>query len=353
VVGVDERLIDVLQRALPRLTDPVHRALALAFLAVARYYDDDPARRVALSDQALALARPTTDTVALAHVLLLRVLALSGPDYPEQCLAAATELLGLPGLPSSLVAAAQLFRVRFFGLLGRISEAAAELELVVPVVEQSGSPIQRVRLGWARAGLLLLAGRWPEADVISRATYRVHAGMSFGVGVGVAQILQMAQRWEAAFLTGRGADLVEELSPAVEATRFPFLRSLLTMALIEAGHPAEARAVLRSLPSGLKDYSWLPTQCWALLAAARLGETELGTRLRDQLLPYRHLTCGASAAAASGAVAYFTGEAALALGDPDAALADLTIAVEIDERMGALPWLAQARNAITRARRRG
>jgi DNA-binding SARP family transcriptional activator len=353
VIGVDERLIDVLQRALPRLTDPVHRALLLAFLAVARYYDDNPARRVALSDQALALARPATDTVALAHVLLLRVLALSGPDYPEQCLAAATELLRLPGLPSSLVAAAQLFRLRFFGLLGRISEAAAELELVVPVVEQSGSPIQRVRLGWARAGLLLLAGRWPEADAISRATYSLHSGMSFGVGVGVAQILQMAQRWEAAFLTGRGADLVEELRPAVEATRFPFLRSLLTMALIEAGHPDEARAVLRSLPSGLKDYSWLPTQCWALLAAARLGETELVTRLRDQLLPYRHLTCAASVAAASGAVAYFTGEAALALGDPDAALADLTIAIELDERMGALPWLAQARNAITRARRWG
>lgn len=38
--------------------------------------------------------------------------------------------------------------------------------------------------------------------------------------------------------------------------------------------------------------------------------------------------------------AYFTAEAALALGDPDAALADLAIAVETDEAMGALPWLA-------------
>jgi hypothetical protein len=111
--------------------------------------------------------------------------------------------------------------------------------------------------------------------------------------------------------------------------------------------------VLRSLPSGPKDYQWLPAQCWALLAAARLGETELMTRLRDQLLPYRHLPCAGSVAAVSGAVAYFTGEAALALGDPDAALSDLTVAVELDERMGALPWLAQARKAITRARRCG
>jgi DNA-binding SARP family transcriptional activator len=354
VGGVDdEQLIDVLQRALPRLTDPVHRALLLAFQALALYYDDNPAHRVTLSDQALALARPTADTVALARVLHLRALALYGPDYREQCLAAITELLGLPGMPPLLMAAARLLRVRLFALLGRIPEAAAELDLAVPLVEQSGSPIYRVRLGWCRAGLLLLAGRWPEADAISRATYNGNAGMSWGAGLGVAQILRMGQRWEAAFLTGRGADLVDELRPTVEATGVPVLRSILAVALVEAGHPAEARVVLRSLPSGPKDYQWLPAQCWALLAAARLGETELMTRLRDQLLPYRHLPCAGSVAAVSGAVAYFTGEAALALGDPDAALSDLTVAVELDERMGALPWLAQARKAITRARRCG
>ncbi|MDT7712118.1 MAG: hypothetical protein QOG46_807 [Pseudonocardiales bacterium] len=51
----------------------------------------------------------------------------------------------------------------------------------------------------------------------------------------------------------------------------------------------------------------------------------------------------------SGSVAYFTGEAALALGDADAARVDLTIAIEMDERMGALPWLAKAREAMMRA----
>ena len=43
----------------------------------------------------------------------------------------------------------------------------------------------------------------------------------------------------------------------------------------------------------------------------------------------------------------------LALGDPDAALADLTIAVEVNTRMGALPWLTQAHDAATLARHRG
>jgi hypothetical protein len=40
------------------------------------------------------------------------------------------------------------------------------------------------------------------------------------------------------------------------------------------------------------------------------------------------------------------------LGNPDTALADRTIAGEADKAIGALPWLAQAREAITRARRR-
>lgn len=347
----DKRLIDVLERALPRLTDPVQRALLLSFLATARYYDDDPQRRVALSDQALALVHPAADTVALARVLHLRAMALKTPDYPEQCLAVATELLGLPGLPPPLVAAARLSRSHLLVLLGRISEAVTELDLLVPFAGQSGSPTVQVRLGWARAGLLLLAGHRAEADVISSATYNLHSGMSYGVEQGVAQRVRMLQRWEAAYLGGTGADLVDELRAAVEGIGSPRLRSILAMALVEAGRSEEARAVLRSLPPGPKDYRWLYTQCWGLLAAARLGETELVTRLRNQLLPYRRLAGAVFAVVVNGSVAYFTGEGALALGDPDAALADLTIAVEADEAMGALPWLARARDAITRAQR--
>ncbi|MGH3790206.1 MAG: BTAD domain-containing putative transcriptional regulator [Pseudonocardiaceae bacterium] len=349
----DQRLVDVLQRALPRLTEPVHRALLLACLATACYYDDDPQRRVALSDQALTLVRPAADTVALARVLYLRLMALYGPDYPEQCLAVVTELLELPGLPSPLVTGARRSRANLLALWGRIPEAAIELDLLVPSVEQSGSPTLRAQLGWSQAGLLLLAGRWQEADALSRAIYHLHSGMSWGMERGIAQTVRMIQRWEVRYLAGTGAGLVDELRAAVQATGSPVLPSILPMALVEAGRLADARAVLRGLAPGHKDYRWLYTRCWELLAAARLSETELVTQLREQLRPYRRLACAEFAVAVSGSVAYFTGEAALALGDPEAALADLAIAVEVDEAMGALPWLAQARDAITRAHRGG
>ncbi len=349
---VDDRLVEVLKRTLSRLTDPVQRALVLSCLAVARYYDGDPQRRAALSDQALALARPTADDMSLAWVLRLRAMALLGcPDYPEQCLAATTELLELPGLPLPMVAATQVNRAALLVMLGRIPEAAAAYDLVAPLIEQLRSQPLQAMLGWSRAALLLLAGRWHEADAPSRAAFDLHARMSWGLEQGSAQACWLTQRWEAAFLTGTGTHLIEELRAAVKITGLPALHNILATSLVQAGRADEARAVLRCDTPGPHDYLWLYTQCWGLLAAAWLSETELVIRLRAQLLPYRRLVCTVTALVISGSVAYFTGEAALALGDPDAALADLTIAVEVNEQIGALPWLAQARDAISRAQR--
>jgi hypothetical protein len=46
------------------------------------------------------------------------------------------------------------------------------------------------------------------------------------------------------------------------------------MALAEDGRLAEARAILHSVAPGPEDYRWLYTQCWCLLAAARIGDRE-------------------------------------------------------------------------------
>ena len=340
---VSERLVDVLERALAQVTHPVQRALILSCLAVARYYDDDPVCRAAMADEALTLARHTTDNAALAHVLYLRAAALNGPDYLEQRLHAATELLALPGLPPLMTVRARQLRAQVLVALGRVSEAAAELDVVTELLDEQRSPL-RTQLAWSCAGLLLLGGCWREAEELSRVTYDRDTGMKWGP----AQLNRMVQRWEAAYLTGSGGDLVDELRAFAESADLPALHSILVMALIEAGQLHEARLALSRFPCGPRDPLWLYTCCWQLLAAARLGETELVARLRDQLLPYRHLACSVLDVAISGSVAYFTAEAALALGDPDAALADLAIAADTTQRMGAQPWLAQVRDAIER-----
>jgi DNA-binding SARP family transcriptional activator len=341
---VDERLVEVLERGLSGVTDPVQRALLLSSLAVTRYYDGDPVRRTALSDEAMALLENTSDNVVRAQVLHLRAAALNGPDCLVQRQQAVSELLALPDLSPLMTVRARQLHSQVLVAVGRISEACVELDLATELVKDPRSPLAP-QLAWSRAGLLLLDGRWREADELSRAAYDRHAQMTWGA----ARFNRMVQRWEAAYLTGSGADadLVDELRAAAESPGLPPPHSILAMALIEAGRLHDARMALRRLPRGPKDYLWLYTHCWALLAASRLGETELVTQLRAELLPYRHLTCSILDLAISGSVAYFTAEAALALGDPDTAMTDLAIAVDATQHLGQ-PWLTQVRAAIYR-----
>jgi hypothetical protein len=236
--------------------------------------------------------------------------------------------------------------------LGRVGEASAELDLAAQLVD-GRHPYLRTQLAWSRAGSLLHGGHWREADELSRTTCQRHARTE----PGAAQFNRVVQRWEAEFLTGGsgggiggGTDLVDELRAVMEGPGPPPLHGILAMALTEAGRVHDARAALDRLPRWPRDHLWLYACCWALLAASRLGETELATQLRGHLLPYRQLTCSVTDVAISGPVAYFTAEAALVLGDPDAALADLAIATGRAQRMGAKPWLAHVRGAIKRAR---
>lgn len=343
---VNKRLVDVFDRALAYVTEPVQRALVMSCLAVARHHDGDPAGGAALSDEALTLAQLTTDNEALAHILHLRAAVLNGPDYLDQRLQAVTELLALPGLPPLMTVRARQLCAQTLVTLGRVPEASAELDLAAQLVEGQRSPL-RTQLSWSRAGLLLLGGRRREADELSRATYHLHARMKWGF----ARFNRTVQRWEGAYLVDGGVDLIDDIRDVAESSGLPALHSILAMALTEAGRAHDARVALRRFRRGHKDHLWLYTRCWALLAASRLGETELMTRLRAQLLPYRHLACSVSDVAISGSVAYFTAEAALTLGDADAALEDLDIAAETTERMGAQPWLARVRETADRARR--
>ncbi|HEY0640311.1 MAG TPA: BTAD domain-containing putative transcriptional regulator [Pseudonocardiaceae bacterium] len=342
---LDRRIVEVLERALSRLGDPGQRALVLACLAVARAADDDPARRAEPADEALALARLTTDTVTLAHVLHLRAAALHDPGRLDARSQAITELLALPGLPPSLVVRARQLRAQVLAVLGRVSEAAAELDLAAGPVEGQHLPL-RTQLGWSRSGLLLLDGRRREADELSRTTYESHARMKWGD----ARFNRTVQRWEAAYLAGAGAELAGELRAAADSPGRPALHGILATALIEAGQVPDARIALRRFRPRHRDHLWLYARCWVLLAASRLGELELVTRQRAELLPYTHLACSAPDLAISGSVAYFTAEGALALGDTDAALADLAVAADLTRRMNARLWLARVRETVNRAR---
>ena len=352
---VDHRLVDllanilanvlenVLERGPSHASDPVQRALLLSCLAAVR--DGD---RATLSDEALDLARDSADTTALAHLLHLRAMALTGPGHLDQRRQAITELLALPRLPTLMAARARQLHALTLVTAGRVPEAATELERASGPAEELHPPL-RTRLAWSRAGLLLLGGRWQDADELSQAIHEQHARTSRDE----AMFHRLVQRWESAYLTGTNLDdVVEDLRVVAESSARPSLHAILLVALVETGQVRDAReAVHRFPPEPEEDHLWLYTRCWALLAASRLGELDLVADERAALLPYRRLTPSVLDLAISGSVAYFTGEAAMALGDHDAAVADLDVAAETTLRMGAQPWLAKVRDTARRARK--
>ncbi|HVH24430.1 MAG TPA: hypothetical protein VNA11_18435 [Pseudonocardia sp.] len=73
--------------------DSPARARLLAVLALELFHAPDRGRRLALSDEALAIARRLDDPQTLSHVLVARPFAIGGPDTLAQRLVDTAELL--------------------------------------------------------------------------------------------------------------------------------------------------------------------------------------------------------------------------------------------------------------------
>ena len=91
---VEEDVAALLQEALAKLgeDDTPLRARLLARLALELYYAGDPSRRLALSEEAVALARRLGDPLTLATCLDARHYALWRPETVQERLAVAAEL---------------------------------------------------------------------------------------------------------------------------------------------------------------------------------------------------------------------------------------------------------------------
>jgi hypothetical protein len=121
------------------------------------------------------------------------------------------------------------------------------------------------------------------------------------------------------------------------------------LALALRGRRDEARRLLDTIAVPPRDYTWIGTVTTLLLAAVELGDLDRVAELRNLLLPFLdRLVVMGTCTAIAGAVAQHTGEAALALGDHDAAREELSRAVELLDQARAPLWAAKARAALAR-----
>ena len=357
---VDPVQVGLLEEALAALdeADSPLRARVLAGLARALVSTPQVDRRLALSEDAVRMARRLDDPATLAAVLFGRHLAVWGSEKAEvvgERLAIATEAVDLAEQIGDRTMALRGRGLRRTDLLELGDLAGYDADLAA--AERTAAELRQLRYRWqlplAHATRDLLAGRFAQAEELME--QGLAAGRRAGdqaVGnyyTGVIATLRLMQ--------GRFGELTELFRDA--AARFPGMavfRAGLATALAETGRSDQARAEVERLGAGdltavPRDPAWSFSLAVMALACYHLGEAEIAVKLRERLEPYadRNIVTGRVGAICPGPAAYFLGLLDLTLGRPGQALRSFEQAAALADRMQARPMMAMSREGQARA----
>jgi DNA-binding SARP family transcriptional activator/tetratricopeptide (TPR) repeat protein len=359
---VDETRLDLLEEALAGLGDedsPL-RARLLARLALELYYSGEPDRRLALSEEAVDLARRLGDQRTLATCLDARHYALWRPETVDERLEVAAELRLVAeqtGDPELELEGAGWTVVDLLEL-GDVQGADIQIAAATKLAEALQRPIWLWWSSLLRCTRAQLAGRFDEAERLAEATLEIgRHGQAENALNAYAQAMFNIRREQ-----GRLA----EVEPAVRGfiDLYPALvawRPALGLLLIELGRTDEARAEFEALAEGgfdlPRDANWLIAVTLLAEVCGALGDGARAEELYAVLEPYagRNVVVG-RAATCNGAAARLLGILAAAMRSWELAEGHFISALAMHERMGARPWVARTQLAyaemlLTRRRR--
>lgn len=374
---VDEALVAMLEEALGALSDAgdgVHARL-LARLADELYHSDEPERAAMLSERAVDVARASDDPAALGQALLARLYALWRPMRPQnrtERLALDQQVLHLAERTGNreLELSGRAWRVLDLLESGDVAGADTQIAAFARTAADLRQPFYLWFVPVFGAMRALMDGRYSDAERLANealsAGQRAQGERELAENAVVVHVIQtlLLQRD-----LGAGQLLAEapaEPAPVRQALeQFPrqaAWRCAVALRELALGREAEARAQFELLAAD--DFRALFTGEGALIAIALAAELcaalDDGVRagvLHRHLLPYagRHVMIGHPAMAYQGAVDWYLGLLAAAVGDVDAAIHHLDDALAMHARMGAAPWVArtQYEQARVRLARRG
>jgi DNA-binding SARP family transcriptional activator/class 3 adenylate cyclase len=340
---VDSARIEVLEAALAALgqTNAAVRARLLATLGLELAWAPDPSRRLALSQEALGIARSIGDPAVLAHVLLARDYTIHTPENLPERFAATTDLLAIAEQLNDPSLASRALSLRFKAAMELAD--VVEAEACVARNEELVSDLGQPTLTWAarqhRATLRVLRCD-PEAEAALAASKEL-------APVGWEEFFNKAQQYGWYLAQGRGEEFFPFISQLAASTRNPHAMSAHAHCLAETGQIEAAAALFDEFAANDFAYpthnvAWL---CYGMDCAwlcAQLGRTDCVPRLRSWLEPYAdQLVVGAFAAMVGGSVAYYVGRLCSTIGDFPAADAHFAGAAATHDRIGAPFWLAR------------
>ena len=302
--------------------------------------------QIALSKNALELARQSSDSEVLHDALQARLRLLGGPDDLQQRLQLAQELLLLAERsrqPERLFQAHELCVQPWIaqGRLARADRAILECERLARRLNLPRFSLQVLRFRIQRA---LADGRFAEVQCLTREAVALRGcappSPSYLVSLYVWRSFERAWRGDRAFIERHIAALL----PKVDQARL--LRAHIAALCAAFGRAADARRCYVPLlePGVLDDRAdedWLLTAIWTAEAAVACSDREAARALYPRLLPYAELNVThVEWLVYFGACSRWLGSLAGLLGDHGAALAHFEHALAVNAGLGARPALA-------------
>ncbi|HEX2128576.1 MAG TPA: BTAD domain-containing putative transcriptional regulator, partial [Solirubrobacterales bacterium] len=350
----DPHLVGLLEEALSRLDngDSELRARLSTRLSCAIRDQPDRGRIVALSDEAVEMARRMGDPATLAYALDARCIALAGPGTVDEFTAAARELSSVAAQTGDtrLTMMARFYRTFSELQVGELNEAMNEVEQARREADDLREPSFR----WAPTALIaslnLLRGRFEDAERMSVRAYEY--------GRQAQPVNALAARRLQRFLLRRELGGLEEEEPVLRRwsagdPTFPVGRCALASLYSHLGRRSEAAAILDELaPDEFAaihlDEEWLVALALLAEVCQILGESDHARVLYGQLEPFADRNAIAWPEGATGACAHPLGVLAATLGMREVAIAHFEDAIAMNDRMGARPWSAHSRFELGR-----
>lgn len=341
----DDMLIAILEESLEALShdDGRLRVRLLSRLMLELYWGSIE-RRLALSDEALQMARRLGDVEAQFVALYSRDWALNGPDTLKERLASGDEIIELASRVGDreMIYLGHQFRATTLMETEDMRALDVEIAACAQLAEELRMPLYRWQVGVFRAMRALFGGAVAEAERLASdavGMMKDQPSELATVGFGV-QMFYM--RW----VEGR----LDELAPGIVsfAGEYPWVPAwgaALAFVYSELGQEVEARSQLAHLSGNSfedlpKDAAWLAAMWCLSLSIAALGDERRAVVAYEALLPYADRTVTAGYMLCMGSVATALGMLASTFGRWEEAIAHFDAAVHRDGRMGNKPGVA-------------
>ncbi len=347
--ATDHERVEALEAAVQAVgeEDAPARARLLAILALELFHDRNRPRRLALSDEALAIARRLDDPAILSHVLVARPFAIGGPDTLAERLANTAELLDVAERLGDPVTAHRAWWLRFRMAVevGDPEEADRCLEAQERLIADLRQPVFTWMTTLQRIARAFRRGELDDADRLALAAF----AQGQAAGQADAPLYFAIHLFQLRYEQGRPDEAEETLTKIMDsASELPAVRAMLALAYSELGRLDDARALFEGLAGSdfaqlQVEASWVVTLCYSAAVCAALRDADRAASLHRLLAPYPDHVAVFAVGLGIGSVAHHLGLLATTMGDYEEAEARYAGAEAIHTRIGAPTWLARTR----------